>query len=127
MAIICIYSMLLLPTFNYVGFFYGGDNVENSTYRISIERKAAKYVDDVAPIELQDIIKDSIRALACNPNRQGHGLKGKLKEYRAVDNIKYKGVDYRIVYKVEKQQKMVKVMNIGSHEEYNKWLRMGFE
>lgn len=100
--------------------------MEGFEWKLKVNNRALKYMDNIKAEELYEILKLAINSLKKEPQKSGHALKGKLKGYRVVDNITYIGVSYRIVYKYSKSEKVVTVMDIGTHEEYNTRLRTGF-
>lgn len=94
---------------------------------LKIENKSKKYVDNLKDSKLQKKLRQIVLSLKNEPFRKGHCLHGKLNGYRALDNLEHKGVSYRVIFKVDKKNKQVKVMEVGTHEEYNNRLKMGFK
>lgn len=95
-------------------------------YQVMVARQVRKYVDNTKDQELKKLLKSEIESLKKDPFSKGHQLKGKLSGFKSLDNIKYKGIYYRIIFKCIKKDNIVKVMDIGTHEEYNIRLKMGF-
>lgn len=101
--------------------------IEEQIYTLEVQKQAKKYVDNITEEKLHEILKNSIKDLKVNSSMKGHTLNGKLKGYRALDDIQFNGVSYRIIFKIYKKEKTVRVMDVGTHEEYNRRLRTGFK
>ena len=78
-------------------------------YKIKLTKLAIEKLNDIESKTRNQII-NKIEVLKEEPNLRGKPLKGILKEYRS---IRAAGQRYRIIYKVEEDEVLVIVINIG--------------
>jgi mRNA interferase RelE/StbE len=84
------------------------------TYQIVIMPGARQMLDDISDRRLRAKIRDSIDALASDPEVRGKPLGEDLKGYRSVRAV---GQRYRIIYRVERSIVTVMVVAAGIRKE----------
>ena len=75
-------------------------------YRIAIKKSAAKELEDIPKKDLRRIVK-RIQSLAENPRPQGSQKLSHKEQYRIRQG------DYRIVYSIEDENRIVDIFKIG--------------
>jgi len=100
-------------------------------YKIKLTKLAIEKLNDIESKTRNQII-NKIEVLKEELNLRGKPLKGILKEYRS---IRAAGQRYRIIYKVEEDEVLVIVINIGIrkdgdkkdiYELMKKYIKIGF-
>lgn len=94
-------------------------------YVLFTERRVVKYIQ-ASERAVRHMLSGAIAALVDTPHRQGKKLNGKLKGYKALDDLSHQGVDYRVIFRIDDNLRQVRVMDAGTHEEYNTRLKIGF-
>jgi len=79
-------------------------------YKITIKKSAAKELEDIAKKDLRKIIK-RIQSLGQNPRPDGSQKLSGKEQYRVRPG------DYRIVYSIEDQDRIIDIIKIGHRRE----------
>lgn len=96
-----------------------------SAYSLRTHRRAKKSIED-SPRDVRHMFKNALKQLVeDDPFTRGHRLNGKLEGYFSFE-LSCRGTAYRVVYRIDKEARIVYVLDAVSHEEYNRRLRMGY-
>ncbi len=87
------------------------------TYRLIIEPSALKMLGEISDRRIQEKIRDRIDHLADEPEQHGRPLTGEFAGYRSLRAV---GQRYRIIYRMQKDQRLVLVVAIGIRKEGSK-------
>ncbi len=90
------------------------------SYQVSLSKKAKKQYRNLDK-HIKEKIKDNLRRLEDNPY-EGSTLSGKYSDLRYI-KLTHKGVDYRVVYDISEDEKLVLVVFLGTRENFYKELR----
>ena len=90
------------------------------TYQVSLSRKAKKQYKNLDQ-HIQDKLKVHLKQLEKTPNK-GFTLSGKYTDLQYI-KISHKGVNYRAVYDIAEDKKLVLVIFLGTRENFYKELR----
>ena len=82
------------------------NGINNSVYQIQSDKKAKKYLKKL-PQKIQKQIKGHVKRISENP-LSGYPLDGNLGGKYAIDSG-----EYRIIYKIYREIKIIVVLNIG--------------
>ncbi len=90
------------------------------TYQVYLSKKAKKQYKNFDQ-HIQKKIKHNLQQLEENPHKC-FTLTGKYADLRYI-KITHKGVDYRVVYDISEDEKVVLVIFLGNRENFYKELR----
>jgi len=86
-------------------------------YKIIIERDAAEMLKSISDRRIREKIRERIRGLKQEPEKQGKPLSADMAGYRAVRAV---GQRYRIIYQIVAEKVLVIVIALGIRKEKDK-------